>query len=673
MNWETLSNMIELDTFYIKRITRGSLEFKTMFEAASAGSMEAQFYMGMWNQCVAEDDLSAYNWFQKAANQGYPSAVKLLEEQGVNKTQNISGYEQSTPDHVGASSAGTVYGNVSNASTIYNQEVFNARQGHGYAAEQAEHLFDYITGKNVSLEGVDLAKNGADRLVNGTQIQTKYCETGTKCVSECFKDGRFRYMGADNQPMQIEVPSDKYDEAVRAMENRIKKGEVPGVVDPAEAKNIIKKGHFTYVQAKNIAKAGTVESITFDAVNGAIVATSALGLSATLAFATSIWSGDDFDIAIRSSVHTGLKVGGTTFVTSIVAGQLTKAGMNSALVASSESVIRVLGPKGSALLVNAFRSGKNIYGAAAMKSAAKMLRTNVITSVASVVVLSTFDIANIFSGRISAKQLFKNVTGTVASVAGGTAGWIGGAAAGAAVGSVIPVIGTGIGGLIGGFAGSFLGGSVSGKATDVVLSTFIEDDAEEMVQIIQRRFEIMANDYLLTQTEATRIVDALGNCLDGGTLKDMYASSSRTRFADNLLVGLVENETAKRPKVKLPSLDQMQNILREVLEDIVDNAEDNSEISEDVNTYHKCIIEDGLNNQVIGEKEEPVSNTILDELQKCKGVVVKQVQTSLDARKEVNEGFLNILKKDYSGSLQFTKSVTAKDDSVFLKALKNDL
>ena len=39
-----------------------------------------------------------------------------------------------------------------------------------------------------------------------------------------------------------------------------------------EAKNIVKKGHFTYEQAKNIAKAGTVESITYDAVNGAIIA-----------------------------------------------------------------------------------------------------------------------------------------------------------------------------------------------------------------------------------------------------------------------------------------------------------------------------------------------------------------------------------------------------------------
>ena len=46
----------------------------------------------------------------------------------------------------------------------------------------------------------------------------------------------------DGKPMKIEVPSDKYDEAVRAMEEKIKNGQVKGVSDPNEAKNIVKKG-----------------------------------------------------------------------------------------------------------------------------------------------------------------------------------------------------------------------------------------------------------------------------------------------------------------------------------------------------------------------------------------------------------------------------------------------
>ena len=61
-----------------------------------------------------------------------------------------------------------------------------------------------------------------------------------------------------------------------------------------------------------------------------------------------------------------------------------------------EALVRIMGPKASAVLVNAFRSGTNIYGAAAMKSAAKLLRGNAITGVVSFVVLSVGDVELLF-------------------------------------------------------------------------------------------------------------------------------------------------------------------------------------------------------------------------------------------------------------------------------------
>lgn len=282
----------------------------------------------------------------------------------------------------GATIGGIVYGNVSNASTFYGSDKFATPRGHGFAAEQANHLYDKVANADFFGQGkvqmvgeaIDpntghIIKDGADRIVNGTNIQTKYCKTGGKCISECFENGRFRYLNPDGTPMQIEVPSDKYDTAIQAMKSRIKNGEVPGVTDPDDARKIVRKGHFTYEQAKNIAKAGTVESITFDAANGAIIATSAFGISTVLSFATSVWNGESFDVAIKNATYTGLKVGGTTFITAVLASQLSKAGLNSALVSSSETIVSIMGPKASAMLVNAFRSGSNIYGAAAMKSA----------------------------------------------------------------------------------------------------------------------------------------------------------------------------------------------------------------------------------------------------------------------------------------------------------------
>ncbi|CAH2716779.1 hypothetical protein BACCIP111895_03967 [Neobacillus rhizosphaerae] len=477
----------------------------------------------------------------------------------------------------GESASGIIFGNVSNASTLYGMDKFNTPRGHGFAAENANFLYDKMTGKKVQPLGDDLdpltgkiIKNGADRSVNGVKIQTKYCTSGSICISECFENGEFRYLNPDGSPMQIEVPSDKYDAAIQAMENRIKNGQVPGVTDPKEAKNIVRKGHFTYQQAKNIAKAGTVESITFDAVNGAIIAANAFGISATLTFATSIWNGDDFDVALKAATYSGLKVGGTTFVTAILSSQLSKAGLNSLLVGSSEALVSIIGPKASAMLVNAFRSGTNIYGAAAMKSAAKMLRGNAITGAVSIVVLSSVDVVNIFRGRISGAQLFKNIANTASTVAGGTAGWVGGATAGAAVGSVVPFIGTAVGGVIGGLLGSIAGGSVAGKVSNKVLNEFIEDDAEEMVRIIEKGFTQMAEDYLLNQSEAENIIDHLKDDLTGSTLKDMYSSSDREEYGQNLLINHVESEVQKRKKVSLPSQDEMEKGLRNVLEEMSD-------------------------------------------------------------------------------------------------------
>lgn len=577
MTWNELYN----NGIIIENISRDSNEYNLMAASALQGDCTAQYCYGLWIERIENDVETAKQWYKKSAINNLKNVLKEVIRQ---KSSTITVSKNITVDrNIGAKSAGVVYGNISNANTIAAQEVFHASQGHGYAAEQAEFLVDKIMGRKPEPIGNTLAKDGADRIANGTQIQTKYCSSGAKCVSSCFKDGRFRYTNPDGTPMKIEVPSDKYQEALQAMEKRIKNGEVPGVSDPKEAKNIIKRGHFKYAQAKNIAKAGTVESITFDAVNGAIVASTSFGISAALSFATSIWNDDSFDVAIKSATYTGLKVGGTTFVTAVLAGQLGKAGLNSVLVGSSETIIKALGPKGSALLVKAFRHGKDIYGAAAMKSAAKLLRSNVITGVASVVVLSSVDIVNIFRSRISGKQLFKNLTETTASVAGGSVGWIGGAAAGATFGSVIPIIGTAVGGVVGGLVGAFAGGSVSGKVAHKVMDTFIEDDADEMLRIIENRFKNLAEDYLLNKAEAEKISDKLKNVITASTLKDMFASSNRNKFADDLLIPKIEEVTFSRKHITLPTMDEMQNGLRIVLEEIADQEEANGMI-EDTDT-----------------------------------------------------------------------------------------
>ena len=186
-------------------------------------------------------------------------------------------------------SAGVVNADMNAAAGQTHMDKFHAAQGHGYAAEQANHLYDWLTGQDAKIVGGDNAKNGADRLVNGTVIQSKYCKNASASVAAAFENQQYRYLNADGLPMQLEVPSDQYENAVRLMEQRIAQGQGPGVSDPSQAKSVVRKGKFTYQQAVNIAKFGTVDSLLFDAANGAVLSASACGITAVITFVQHRW------------------------------------------------------------------------------------------------------------------------------------------------------------------------------------------------------------------------------------------------------------------------------------------------------------------------------------------------------------------------------------------------
>ena len=464
----------------------------------------------------------------------------------------------------GASIAGIVNSIQMNTAKNYVEEKFHGARGHGFAAESANDLYDGFAGKDSRIVGGDNAKDGADRIVNGTNIQSKYCSSGSKCIRECFDGNRFRYLNPDGSPMQIEVPADKYDDALKAMQDRINKGQVPGGVK--DAREIVRKGNVTYEQAKNIAKAGTIESLTYDAASGIKIGAYSGGISAAITFAVSSWNGKSFDAALEDSIKTGLQVGGVAWASSILVGQMTKAGINSMLVAPSETIVSMIGSRASANLVNAFRSGSAIYGAAAMKSASKLLRGNVVTGIATVAIMSVGDVVNIFRGRISAAQLFKNVVNTSAGVAGGIGGWMGGAAAGAAIGSVVPVFGTAVGGFVGGLIGSFAGGTAASKVSQAVTDEFIEDDSKAMFKILEKEFAAVAVDYLLNKKETEAVAATLQSKLDGATLKDMYSASNQQKFARALIEQCAAPVARSRPKIHLPATTDYVNGLRRALE-----------------------------------------------------------------------------------------------------------
>lgn len=463
---------------------------------------------------------------------------------------------------------GLSYGIRESSENFADNVILNASKGHGFAAEKANHIKDVFSGKDAKIIGGDNKLNGADRLVDGIQIQTKYCKSGSKCISECFDEtGKFRYINPDGSPMQIEVPLDKYDSAIQSMEDKIRKGKIPGVSDPSKAKDIVRKGHFTYEQVRNIAKVGTIESLSYDAVNGIKLAGTALGISSVLTFAVSMWRGESFEVSLKNACISGLKVGGISWVSSILSAQIGRTGIESSLRSFTDFVVQKMGAKAASVIANSMRNATSpIYGAAAMNNVSKLLRGNIVTGVITTAVLSSVDVFRLIDGRISGSQAFKNIANTASSVAGGTGGWMAGAAAGAAMGSAIPIIGNIAGGIIGGLAGSLLGGTLANTASNAILDEFIEDDAKSMSKILEKTLQGLVLDFIMTEPEINFVINEIEKINFGHELREMYASNNRVAYATNLVKPIIIKKVTERKFIKLPDENLVLDEIRELIE-----------------------------------------------------------------------------------------------------------
>ncbi len=471
-------------------------------------------------------------------------------------------------------------------SKVYSENViFHSKQGHGVAAEYGNHLEDTRLGKRAKHLGSDNMLNGADRQVNGVLLQTKYCDSASASINACFDtQGNYRYV-TNGRPMQIEVPLDQYEQAVEAMAEKIRHGELKslGVTNPAHAKKYVRRGHITYEQAKNIARFGTVDGLRYDALMGIELAGPAASISAATAYAVAIWRGSDQQAALKSACYTGLTIGGSAFVTSVATWQLGRTGVEKALRPASDYVVDQFGPKTAKWIAQHMSSSGagGLSGTAASNHVSKLLRGNVVVAAVTTLTLSAADISRLFKGRISASQAFKNIGTTGASVAGGMAGAsLGsgcGAAFGAAIGSIIPGAGTAAGAVagkwIGGAIGTLLAGKAASKATHSVIGVFIEDDAQEMLEVVNEVFAELAEDYLLAKAEAEAVMDSFEYLDMTEMLRDMYASGDPRAYAhEELLIPLIEDEVRRRPKINLPTSEELAKGISDIVDPIIGNA-----------------------------------------------------------------------------------------------------
>ena len=467
---------------------------------------------------------------------------------------------------------GYLIGNIQTTHTLYAERRFSEpKHGHGFAAERGNNLIDVLKGIHTTVVGDDNKTDGPDRkIINRdgsiTYIQDKYFASASASVADAFDtNGNYRYQIGDVL-MKLEVPSDQYEEAVQLLQERIANGRVPNITDPDEAYNIVKKGNLSYKQALNIAKAGTFDSLLYDATNGAITSTCAAGIGFAVDFSCCVLNGADFENALKNAGMNGLKTGSAVFATHIISSQLAKTGLKNALVPTAQSIAKALGPEvcESILksgLANVGKTAATATGKEAVEYAAQVISKELLAEGVMIVVLTGADVVELFRGRISKEELLKNLAVGIAGAAGGTAGGYGGAALGTAI---APGVGTSVGMV----TGSVLGGTISSVAAEAIIAPFYESDAEEMYIILSEEFLVLCDEYLISEEEGTMIAKKLQGKLSGTVLKDMFAAENRNMYAKDLLKPLFEAQIRQRVRIQTPTEAELRAEMKSTLHGI---------------------------------------------------------------------------------------------------------
>jgi hypothetical protein len=430
--------------------------------------------------------------------------------------------------------------------SLKDNQVFNARQGHGFAAEKANNISDLFRGKSAKIIGGDNAKNGADRLVDGQLIQTKYCKTARDTAASFFENGEYKYKG-----MIGEVPKGQGDEVSKIIKEKILNGDVNGITDPNSIEII--EGSVTYTQAENITKVGNIDSITYDIKTGVIECSCILGLSFACSFISQIRNGNELKDALYISSYMAVKTYGISifrkeFITQIGRTELIKSIKTSVSWLVNQS---------------SFRSVSSSLGV-------QVNPNGIVDDAVIGMLLLTPNFIDFFNGRISGTQLFKNAVSTGVGVVAAAKG----AKLGTAAAISLGVATGGVGAFVAGVVGGAIAGSMASSATDIVLDGLIRSDADKMLDIIKSVFSEISEELLLSEQEAEIVISELKSILNAELIKDMYSSDNHIDFALELLYTPVSEVISKRGSIDIPSTDDIFTSIDIALDDIIDDIYD---------------------------------------------------------------------------------------------------
>lgn len=451
--------------------------------------------------------------------------------------------------------------------------------GHGIYAEEAGAILDRLNREKAEVVGRDNAKNGPDKNVNGIPVQCKYCKSPNSSMANCFKTNaagakEYRYYDLSGKPMKIEVPKEQYARAVEIMKKHILDGQVPGVTDPNTASDLVRQGKLTYAQALNLAKAGTIESLTYDAATGAVNCSFTFGLSALAAFVFAVYQTKDYKKAAMQAAIVGLQTYGLSLATQVLAMQIARTGLQKTLIPPTDLITQKIGNKAVQNLINSVRnlSGqKPIYGASAQKSFAKALRANIIAQSISFAVFSIPDTIKIVRGKISGMEYTKNVSSLLASFCGtyASSAVVRFFVKVAAI-SPNPAVKTLV------FVSSAACGTGAGILARKVITVFREDDATILNRILDAAVINTCIDYVFDEAEIDKFLKLLFK--DSGierklqlSMKHLYSSKRQYLELQAVLDAAALAVARQRPaltKAQEPEEDALIEALADVIENV---------------------------------------------------------------------------------------------------------
>ena len=538
---------------------------------------------------------------------------EINKEEASSRTENIntdtSGSRETKITSENEKSNRLIYTNAANATHLENdaqfQKYHNQNGGHGYAAEDANALNDILRGRKVEKTGGANTLDGPDRIVDGIKIQTKYWATAEETLNAALDNqGRFRYEG-----QMLEVPKDQYKKVRILVQKKIDNGELVGKdgnpLNVSKAEEIVKEGSITYAQAKNIAKAGNIDSITFDIKNQVITSGCIMGASVVLSTAINIWHGKkDFSEAAQEALIESFQAGKS----SMFVGVLSAQALRTKTAASGTIIVRpavnwMYKTKFGKVAIEKIAEaslGKAVYGASAVNNVSKLLRSNVITAGITVAVVTAPGFyRSLFAKNQSWTQFFKDLSVTLSGIAGGAGGWFAGAWAGAAAGSIIPGVGNAVGGMVGGVIGALLGGAGASTGAKTISDEIADDDSVAVWKDIRGALEELATDYLLTEEELNKhLLPQIQHIATKEWLRTIYQQaenssvmrrgivySTFTQFCDGLL------EDRKKLQITNEALEEQGTIFIDKATDALIEVSDSKKNSDSTIQMNKIEIQ----------------------------------------------------------------------------------